>query len=663
LLLRISLLIIFFISALFSDVKIFASHAVNKNGSFELENPIIFYKNSIIQAKKGFITKKRKIILEGKVFLVKDNNVVISASKLIAYTSRNITFSDIFFYDKKFDGWIEAKQSKIKNNLLKFKRLYFSTCCIKNPDWYLRALNGTYNKKDKSLKLYHLVLIINKVPVLYLPYFYLSFDKTRRSGFIRPYIGYSNTEGILYSQPLYIVTSINTDLEITPTIRTKRGKGIYSVFRFVDSNSSKGYIKLGKFVDFNSYYKKYNLANKIHYGYNLNYQRNKIFFKKDALYVDLKYANDVDYFYLDAYNYRFDTVYLTNKIITSQINYISPFDNSLYGIYAKYFIDTSKINNDDTWQILPQFNYHHFINKKYNIINSIDMNIYNYKRKIGSNFVKADISIPVSLYYSLLNDYLKLKITESLNSGYGYYYQTKSKKSKYLNLSTLVKVYTSLTKDSNITHIITPSLIFNIKNYSNSHIYTDLINIPEIQNYIHFNLFQILENNNFILSHTLNETYYLETKKYSDLENQINLTLYNYTFNENNKYSFQNKRVTYNSFKISYNNESYYLFLSHIYQADISKALTVGGSYNINIYKKIYTKYNYDLKNKYWKYWLLGVKLNKKCWKYDFSIKQARIPVLENSGISYRKDNIISLNVNFNPFGGINQTFVFKGKK
>ncbi|WP_459977336.1 LPS-assembly protein LptD [Nautilia lithotrophica] len=660
---RISFFILLLISFVFGEVKIFATKAVDSNDTLILNNPVIIYNNSIIQAQKGFVTKKRKIILKDKVFVSYQNKSVISANSLIAYSSRDIEMSDIFFYDKSMDGWIIAKKSTSKDNDIYFKKLYFSTCCINDPDWFMKARNAVYNRNKKSLKLYNLTLVINKVPVFYLPYFYVNFDKTRRSGLLRPYIGFSQTEGLLYSQPIYLVTSVNTDLEITPTIRTMRGKGVYSIFRFVDSPTSNGYIKVGIFKDDKDYYLRYNLAHQKHYGYNIKYERKDILTGRDSLYMNLKYANDVDYFYLDAYNYKFNDSYLSDKLITSELNYINVTDDSLYGAYFKYFIDTTKLSNDTTWQILPQLNYHHFLNKKFGIMNLLDVNIYNYYRKIGSNFVLADLLFPVSLNYSLFKDYLKFKITEILSSGYGFYYQRASKKSKYTNLSTQIKLYTSLTKAGNIIHIISPSLILNIKNYSKANIYSDLMNIPEIQNYLSFNLFQIIENDYFKLTHTLNNTYYLSLKKYSDLENIFSLKIGNFTFDENNKYSVEKKQVSYNNFKISYNNEPVSGFISHVYQKNVSESVTFGAGYDVNLYKKLYTEYSYDLENKYIKYWLLGVKLDKKCWKYDLSFKQSRIPILEENGISYRKDNIVTINVELKPIGGLNQTFVFKGNK
>ncbi len=660
---KISFFLVFFITSLLADIKIFATKAVEENGEIILSNPVIIYNNSIIQAKKGIISDKRKIVLKDNVFIAYKNTSVISAASLTAYSSRNIEMSDIFFYDRNMDGWIVSKHSKAVDNNIFFKNLYFSTCCIKDPDWFMKALSAEYDRKEKALKLYNLTLVINSVPVFYLPYFYVNFNKTRRSGLLRPYIGYSENEGVLYSQPVYFVISVNTDLEIVPTIRTIRGEGVYGTFRFVDSPNSKGSVKAGIFVDNDDYYRSNNLAYKRHYGFNIRYDRENIFYSDDSLYMDLKYANDVDYFYLDAYNYKFNDTYLSDKLITSELNYINVTPKNLYGAYFKYFIDTTKLNNDDTWQILPQLNFHRFLTKTRGLTNLIDLNIYNYYRKTGSNFVLSDLLLPVSYNYSLFNDYMKFKITESLSAGYGFYYQNDSLKSKYVNLSTQLKLYTSLTKVDGYIHIISPSMILNIKNFSNSRIYTDLMSVPDIQNYISLNLFQIFQKGEFKLTHTLNETYYLDRSRYSDLENIFNIGFYNFSIEENNKYSIDKGYVSYNNIKISYNNDRFYTYASHVFQKNVSESVTVGGTYNINEYKKGYVEYNYDIMNNYGKYWLFGLKLSKKCWKYDLSFKQSRIPILEENGISYKKDNIITVNVELIPIGGLSQTFVFKGTK
>jgi len=653
------LLIPFFLFAF----KIYGTKIEKKGDSYYIQNPLILYKdNTFIQAQKGIIEKNHIIKLFNKVNVFYQNENILLGNSLTAYSKNKITIKNIFFYNKQMHAWVKSLKALSKNNSIYFNNLYFSTCCIEKPDWFMKASSGKFNRQDKILQLHNLVLILHNVPIFYLPYLKINFNKQRRSGLLRPYVGYSNNEGLLYSQPIYFATSINTDLEIAPTFRSLRGKGVYSTFRFVDSPNSKGNIKVGEFIDKDSFYKNNNLAHNKHYGYSFYYTRDKIF-SNDKLYMNLKYANDVDFFYLNPYNYKFDTSYLVDKIVTSNINYINV-NKNFYGIYFKYFIDTSLLNNDSTWQILPQINYHKFLDKKENVLYSFDFNAYNYYRKTGSNFAFSDIYIPISYYKSFSNDFVKFKVSENLYAGYGKYYQQSSNISKYLYLTTQFKIYTSLAKSyKTFDHIISPSLSLNIKNYSQKDVSSDLINVTDMQNSLFFNLYEMSVNNDLNITHILNQTYYLDNRTFSDLENKFVLSYLNYTINEDNRYSVKEKEVNYNNVKFSYNNKKIDYFISHIYQKDNLKSVVLGSGYKPNIYKKYYFEYSFDLINKYIKYWLIGVKMQKKCYKYNFSFKQNRIPVLENSGINYRKDNIVSLSLQFYPIGGINQSFVFKGKE
>jgi LPS-assembly protein len=260
------LLIPFFLFAL----KIYSKNVKEINGTYILDKPLIIYdKNSFIEANKGIIEKNHIIKLFGNVNVFYNSKNVLLADSITAYSKEKVVLKDIFFYDKNINGWVKSLKAFSKDDILYFENLYFSTCCVENPDWFIKASSGNYNRKEKVLNLKNIILVVHNVPVFYFPYWHANFDKTRRSGFLRPYIGFSNKEGILYSQPIYFATSINTDLEFTPTIRSKRGRGIYSIFRFVDSEYSSGKIKLGFFEDKDSFYKKNNLAYQKHYGYSL----------------------------------------------------------------------------------------------------------------------------------------------------------------------------------------------------------------------------------------------------------------------------------------------------------------------------------------------------------------------------------------------------------
>ena len=659
--LRISLFLIVF-TFLFADVKIYAPYSKEVNNSVELKKPYMIYKDFYIQSNKAVVKNDKSAVFEGNVVIFYGDEV-ITADKVEVISKENIVINNSYLYDRKLDVWFKNKIADIKNkNIVYFKDGIFSSCCVKDPDWFIHTTSGNFNKKTKYIKLYNLTLYIHKTPVFYFPFYFGSLDKTRRSGLLRPYIGYSSNEGLLYSQPIYIVTSIRNDLEITPTIRNLRGKGIYSTFRFVDSAYSYGEIKAGDFKDKSYYYKKNNLAHQSHYGYEFYYLRNKVT-NNDKLYMDLKYANDVDFYYLNPYNYTFDTSYLTNTLITSNLNYIKEYKGSILGVYNRYYIDTTKLSNKDTLQTIPQVNYHIYEKKYWKFLTSLDYNFYYNFNMDNFRYYTNTFSIPLALDFHMFNNYLNFKASEIFNGEYAKQRHSELPASFYLNGYSQFKFYTSLSKYGSFLHIINPSVIFTHRNFSRKDIKNpSIISYSEMNDNVSFNIFQIFQYEDFYFDHTFNQVYDSNIKKFTKMENLINIQKGALSISDNNKYDWQNKKVLYNALNIGVSFGKNSFNVSHIYQnSPLTKTVDFKISRNLNPYKSLYFEYNYDILNKYAKYWIIGAKLNKKCWQYDISFKKNIFPVLETRGISYKTDNIIYFYINFYPLGGVKQTFLYKG--
>ena len=646
----------------YSDIlKIFAKSAYEKNKLIYLKKPYMIYNDEFfIQADKAIIKNRHSAEFKGNVILFYKNSILAS-NKVDIITKNNIKINYSFYYDRSLDVWFKNKISALKNqNILYFKNTVFSSCCVNDPDWYIYAKSGSYNKTTKYIRLYNLTLYIHNVPVFYFPFFFNSLNKQRRSGLLRPYIGYSVKEGFLYSQPIYFATSLRTDLQFTPTIRIKRGKGIYSTFRFVDSPYSFGIFKAGVFFDKNKYFTKYNLAHKKHFGYQFNYKRDKVF-GNDKLYIDIKYANDVDYFYLNPKNYTFNQKYLTDKIITSKINYLKEFNNSVFGIYNRYFIDTSLLNNKKTLQVLPQINYHKFEKKHSLFFTSLDYSLYNYYSESGERYYLNTFFFPLSVNFNFFANILNLKISEILKSEYGNFYNSSVEPSYYFNAYTQFKFYSSFTKNTCFLHILSPQITFNLKNYDKTKINSDIINYSQIKNSVSFDLFQIFQKNSFYFDHTFHQFYNIADKKSEAMENQVNVNYKNFSISDNNKFDWNLKRTVYNASAVSYTFLLNKLTISHVYQYSPKlKSFDVRFDKGINKYKKLYFEYNYDMIKRYPKFWLFGINMSKKCWQYDFSFKKSLTPVLKENGISYNIDYVLSFNINFYPIGGLKQSILFK---
>lgn len=234
------LFLIIFVSLLDADnkVEIFSS-SINSKGDIVHANGgvTVVYKEYFLTADRGVYDRKtQKLELFGHVRLNHNKKYKI----LGKYAKLNLAkkeryFKPLYLLDDKSDVWISANEGKAKAEKLDITSGSVSGCDPMNPLWTMEFSSSDYNTDSKWLNLYNTRLYIYDIPVFYTPYFGYSLDTTRRTGLLKPSFGISSTEGFYYEQPIYIAEQNWWDLELNPQIRTSRGEGLYSTFRFVDS--------------------------------------------------------------------------------------------------------------------------------------------------------------------------------------------------------------------------------------------------------------------------------------------------------------------------------------------------------------------------------------------------------------------------------------------
>jgi LPS-assembly protein len=667
---------LFFLYAEMERIKVFGSNGDMKDDKIVIYNSFLIKKGIFLSAKTIIYDKEMETITaKGDVYLnyQGDNNFILSNYVFIDLKSKIVASRPFFLFSFNDNSWVSANYAENKNDTLYFaKNGIASTCEVNNPDWKIVASSVSYDKKRKWLSLNNPVLYLKDIPILYLPYLGYSLDKTRSSGFLKPLFGFSANEGFLFTLPYYQTLGAIADLELDPTIRTKRGNGLYSTFRFVNSATGRGEFKIGEFKDYKRYSEKYDLANSSHRGWSFLYQNRGIISKNDKLYIDLKNANDVDYFYLDAYNYTFNTSYLSSKVLTSTINYINSKDNDFVGIYGKYFKDTSKLSNADTMQLLPQLNYHKFnsvIGDSKDFLYSLDMNIYNYTREKGTKEFKKSILFPITYEDSFFDDYMKLGVTEQFN--YSQVESSDGNVSETLSLDTFLKLYSNLSRIyPNFIHNIVPSVTFGMNNFTNKKgPYNPYIDKVELKKSISFKLYQYLLSDYWNLFHEVSAVYYIDNEEqnseFSALRNSLTFNYGDYYLKENNKFSLKENKVDYNSLTMGYLDSIKFLQFSHIFQRKTdfyssSKSFDIKGSYKFDKIHKMFGEFNYDLFLNMEKFYSVGISMSKKCWNYSISYKKETIPLLTNGGISSIIQKTIYFEIELIPLGGISQQYQFK---
>ena len=610
------------------------------------------------------------------------------------------SFQPFYMLEKESRVWLSGDSCEAKGNDFDIQSGVVSGCDPSDPLWKIEFSSSDYNTQSKWLNLYNARLYIYDIPVFYTPWFGYPLDKTRRTGLLKPSFGVSGVEGIYYQQPIYIAESNAWDLELTPQIRTKRGEGIYSTFRFVDSDVSKGSVRAGYFKEKNDYFTTNNLANQKHYGYNIKYENTDVINQwfgvklegQSGLYVDGNYMNDVDYINLSTN----ETINVsTTTQVLSRINLFYNTDENYFGSYFKHYIDLTKDSNDDTLQQLPTIHYHHYLETLLDdhITYNVDIQSNNIHREVNKKVLQTDFNIPVSLHTSIFNEYIDLDYTTNLyaqhsafsGKGQDSVHNYDSENGYIARNDNVMSVSTQLTKAfDTLTHVMGFGSSYTFKGaettdgfYSYNKAFCkdpanansvrcEFYGISEVKEEVKLDFSQYVYDalGNQKLYHRLSQTILYtgigSTK--GDLENELeyqitdHLGLYNNMFYNHKQEKFSK---IYNS--LVYNDYGFDLGLSHLYRDTFIPSTTTTLQYTDYLttslrykYSKHYSyhfAYDYDLELKQKKRTEVGFLYSKRCWDFGMKYVENNRPILDRTGNTQGiKERYIYFTISLKPF-------------
>jgi LPS-assembly protein len=122
----------------------------------------------------------------------------------------------------------------------RMERMSFSTCDIDEPDWELRASRIDLDQETGVGKARNATLYFHDFPLLYLPYGEFPIDDRRKSGFLLPTIGSSNSGGFDFTLPYYLNLAPNYDMTLFPRIVGSRGYMLGAEFRYLFGPDHRG---------------------------------------------------------------------------------------------------------------------------------------------------------------------------------------------------------------------------------------------------------------------------------------------------------------------------------------------------------------------------------------------------------------------------------------
>lgn len=643
------------------------------------KNAVLFSNEYFIRADKASYDEENQIIeLEGDVSVLRRENEKAKACfARLNLNTNEASFRDFFFANADFEVWFQSEASELNDKFFIGKNSIVSSCNVQSPDWQIKFSEGKLNRDKKFLHLYNARLYVKEVPILYLPYFGFSVDTSRQSGLLVPKLNFNRTDGFYYEQPIYFAPYENLDFEISPQIRVNRGVGAYSSLRFMDSKHSSGELSFGLFREREKYYREENLKNKTHRGVELKYTRDDLIktlagFEdnyQEGLYIDGIYLNDVDYLNLGRRDFRDIT-----SLVESELNYFLADEDNFYAMYARYYIDTSAINNDNTLQEYPSFQYHRFLSGLLDnhLQYSFDANFHRYYRKKGIYANVLDYDLPLSYHTKLFDEYLNFTFTESLNGSFiNYTRNPEANKEHLFRNYHRFNLYTDLARGyESFFHTINFGFEYLINGGKSGIITQDFLSINEEPESLSAKVVQYFynENGDKKLKHRFNIYYDIDRSKMQSFVNMAE-----YFFNDDISlsneamYSYTQKRFTKSISTVNASVQKFDFDFIHAYRFDEDELgakkrnfISTKANYELNTNYKLFSGAWFDTNRSKFNAWEVGYTYQRKCWNYSLMYKEQIDPQLSSSGIEAKSKNGIYLAFNFYPLGGVGYDFSLK---
>jgi LPS-assembly protein len=118
-------------------------------------------------------------------------------------------------------------------NELKLTDVAYTTCARGDDAWILRASSITIDREEGIATARGARLDFKGVPILYTPWISYPVTNQRKSGFLLPGIGRSETRGFEFQIPYYLNLAPNYDATLTPRYMNERGLELISEIRYL----------------------------------------------------------------------------------------------------------------------------------------------------------------------------------------------------------------------------------------------------------------------------------------------------------------------------------------------------------------------------------------------------------------------------------------------
>ncbi|WP_394909471.1 LPS-assembly protein LptD [uncultured Helicobacter sp.] len=378
---------------------------IAKDNAFMLSEDVYMYADKITYNRE-----EESALLEGDVRIYRGGSLFVDATRVDMNLKTKHTILQPAYFQNENGMWFSGQEVQNTDKLYTFKKAIVSGCDVQFPIWHLKSSSGRYDSQKEYVSAWNSRLYFGSLPIFYVPYFSFPTATERKSGLLSPELGSTSREGFVYIQPLYIAPYKQWDMTLSPQIRVDRGYGGNAEFRIADEKNNIARLNIGYFRQYEEYIRDYSLLNKEIFGFEAEYSRAGLLeplFKnyKDHFYTSIMYMNDLEYKRLQKLNGRYST-----RLHTSRINYFGQSDNHYIGMYFKYFSNLAQASNANTFQTLPNLQYHHYLDTIFSkhLYYAFDVQSKNITRHTGYTYWQNSINVPLGVNFSLFKDYVNL---------------------------------------------------------------------------------------------------------------------------------------------------------------------------------------------------------------------------------------------------------------
>lgn len=116
----------------------------------------------------------------------------------------------------------------------RLERARYTTCPVGVDDWYLRVNDLDLDRTANIGYARHSTVVFKGAPILYLPWMSFPLRNERKTGFLTPNFGSTNTSGLEFTIPFYWNIAPNRDATFFARVLSKRGTQFASQYRYLE---------------------------------------------------------------------------------------------------------------------------------------------------------------------------------------------------------------------------------------------------------------------------------------------------------------------------------------------------------------------------------------------------------------------------------------------